>query len=124
MLAGPGSPAARNHAEPDPLHWRPGFQRRAEKDLPGGRPALARQAHTSGRTNNLRALQPLPGHARLKSRVRPLGIEVDDATGIAEQTAIWPLCNAGRTAGHAMVGLFFWCEPGLALEFPTRCERL
>jgi len=38
------------------------------------------------RTKNLRAVQLLLGHTKLESTVRYLGIEVDDALGIAEQT--------------------------------------
>ena len=38
------------------------------------------------RTKNLRAVQLLLGHAKLESTVRYLGIEVDDALEIAEQT--------------------------------------
>lgn len=40
------------------------------------------------RTNNLRAVQLLLGHTKLKSTVRYLGIEVDDALEMAEQTEI------------------------------------
>lgn len=40
------------------------------------------------RRTNLRAVQLLLGHSRLKSTVRYLGIEVDDALEIAEQTEI------------------------------------
>lgn len=40
------------------------------------------------RTNNLRAVQLLLGHTKLESTVRYLGIEVDDALGIAEQTEV------------------------------------
>ncbi len=40
------------------------------------------------RTKNLRAVQLLPGHAKLESTVRYLGIEVDDALEISEQTEI------------------------------------
>ena len=40
------------------------------------------------RTNNLRAVQLLLGHAKLESTVRYLGIEVDDALEISEQTEI------------------------------------
>lgn len=36
------------------------------------------------RTGNLRAVQPLLGHSKIESRVRHLGIEVDDAIEIAE----------------------------------------
>lgn len=40
------------------------------------------------RTKNLRAVQLLLGHTRVESTVRYLGIEVDDALEIAEQTEI------------------------------------
>ena len=40
------------------------------------------------RTKNLRAVQLLLGHSKLESTVRYLGIEVDDALEIAEQTEI------------------------------------
>ena len=40
------------------------------------------------RTRNLRAVQLLLGHTKLESTVRYLGIEVDDALEIAEQTEI------------------------------------
>jgi site-specific recombinase XerC len=40
------------------------------------------------RTKNLRAVQLLLGHTKLESAVRYLGIEVDDALEIAEQTEI------------------------------------
>lgn len=40
------------------------------------------------RTKNLRAAQLLLGHTKLESTVRYLGIEVDDALEIAEQTAV------------------------------------
>ena len=40
------------------------------------------------RTKNLRAVQLLLGHAKLVSTVRYLGIEVDDALEISEQTEI------------------------------------
>lgn len=39
-------------------------------------------------TKNLRAVQLLLGHAKLESTVRYLGIEVDDALEISEQTEI------------------------------------
>jgi len=38
------------------------------------------------RAKNLRAVQPLLGHTKLESTVRHLGIEVDDALEMAEQT--------------------------------------
>lgn len=40
------------------------------------------------RTKNLRAVQLLLGQSKLESTVRYLGIEVDDAMEIAEQTEI------------------------------------
>ncbi len=40
------------------------------------------------RTGNLRAIQHLLGHTKIESRVRYLGIEVDDALAIAEQVDI------------------------------------
>jgi integrase len=40
------------------------------------------------RTKNLRAVQLLFGHTKLESTVRYLGIEVDDALEIAEQTEV------------------------------------
>lgn len=38
------------------------------------------------RTQNLRVVQLLLGHTKLESTVRYLGIEVDDALEMAEQT--------------------------------------
>ena len=40
------------------------------------------------RTKNLRAIQLVLGHSKLESTVRYLGIEVDDALEISEQTEI------------------------------------
>jgi len=40
------------------------------------------------RTKNLRAVQLLLGHAKLESTVRYLGIEVDNALELAEQTDV------------------------------------
>ena len=40
------------------------------------------------RTQNLRAVQLLLGHSKLESTVRYLGIDVDDALEIAEQTEV------------------------------------
>jgi len=41
-----------------------------------------------GRTKNLRAVQLLLGHTKLESTVRYLGLEVDDALEMAEQTEV------------------------------------
>lgn len=40
------------------------------------------------RTKNMRAVQLLLGHTKLESTVRYLGIEVDDALEMAEQTEV------------------------------------
>jgi hypothetical protein len=40
------------------------------------------------RTKNLRAVQLLLGYTKLESTVRNLGIEVDDALEMAEQTEV------------------------------------
>ena len=40
------------------------------------------------RTKNLRVVQLLLGHTKLESTVRYLGIEVDDALEISEQTEV------------------------------------
>jgi len=40
------------------------------------------------RTKNLRAVQLLLGHTKLESTVKYLGVEVDDALEIAEETEI------------------------------------
>lgn len=39
-------------------------------------------------TKYLRAVQPVLGHSKLESTVRFLGIEVDDALDISEQTEV------------------------------------
>jgi len=45
-------------------------------------------SHIYRRTKNLRAVQLLLGHTKPKSTVRYLGIEVDDALEMAEQTEV------------------------------------
>lgn len=42
----------------------------------------------SKRTKNLRAVQLLLGHTKLESTVRYLGLEVDDALEMSEQTEV------------------------------------
>ena len=52
-------------------------------------PLLLRCPSYRGRTTkNLRAVQLLLGHTKLESTVRYLGIELDDALEIAEQTEV------------------------------------
>jgi hypothetical protein len=46
-------------------------------------------------TKNLRAIQSLLGHSKLESTVRYLGIEVDDALEMAEQTEVCPTRPGG-----------------------------
>jgi len=41
------------------------------------------------RTENIRAIQLLPGHTKLESTVRYLGIDVDDALELSEQTEVY-----------------------------------
>jgi integrase len=40
------------------------------------------------RTKNIRAIQLLLGHKNLESTVRYLGVDVDDALDLAEQTEV------------------------------------
>jgi hypothetical protein len=40
------------------------------------------------RTGNLRAVQILPGHTKIESTVRYLGVEVDDAIALSEQVDV------------------------------------
>ena len=51
------------------------------------------------RTNNLRAVQLLLGHTKLEGTVRCLGIEVDDALKMAEQTDVQTPTGRGATDG-------------------------
>lgn len=53
------------------------------------------------KTKNLRAVQLLLGHSKLESTVRYLGIEVDDALDISEQTEISPM-GCGYTSGQSL----------------------
>jgi hypothetical protein len=50
-------------------------------------------------TKNLRAVQLLLGHSKLESTVRYLGIEVDDALEIAEQTEIGSVAARSPSEG-------------------------
>lgn len=57
-------------------------------DVVQGSLVAARAMVIYRRTRNLRAVQLLLGHTKLESTVRYLGIEVDDALEIAEQTEL------------------------------------
>ena len=52
------------------------------------------------RTKNLRAVQLLLGHSKLESTVRYLGIGVDDALEIAEQTELRLKGTGAPVGGH------------------------
>jgi hypothetical protein len=69
------------------------------------------------RTGNLRTVQLPLGHAKLESTVKYLGIEVDDALEIAEQTEVqshWP----GRDPQRSTVVVRL--QPVAALRHPKR----
>jgi integrase len=75
---------------------------------------------TYKRTKNPRAVQLLLGHTKLESTVRYLGIEVDDALEISEQTeiqgrraatchAVWPLSGAcKRPNADRLEAIYSW----------------
>jgi integrase len=69
------------------------------------------------RTKNLRAVQLLLGHTKLESTVRYLGIEVDDALEIAEQTDVSPW---GMLAARPMRVERQACDGGSEREFPAK----
>lgn len=58
------------------------------------------------RTKNLLAVQLLLEHSKLDSTVRYLGIDVDDALEIAEQTEIYKADSAPPCAGWSGLGQF------------------
>ena len=60
----------------------------AKPGLPVLRPGGSEETLIYTRIKNLRAVQILLGHSRLDSTARYLGIEVDDALEISEQTEI------------------------------------
>jgi site-specific recombinase XerC len=53
------------------------------------------------RTKNLRAVQSLLGHTKLESTALYLGIEVDDALELAEQTEVYRHDNRSATCAVA-----------------------
>ena len=72
-------------------YWTRGFERSAWTRLltaPTACDALTKASLIYRRTKNLRAVQLLLGHSKLESTVRYLGIEVDDALEMAEQTEV------------------------------------
>ena len=59
------------------------------RQLTGPIPCDAPNLHLfTGGPKNLRAIQLLLGHTKLESTVRYLGIEVEDALELAEQTEV------------------------------------
>ena len=64
------------------INWKPCPRRRGNLVFHQAEYAIYR------RTKNLRAVQLLLGHSKLESTVRYLGIEVDDALEMAEQTEV------------------------------------
>jgi hypothetical protein len=56
------------------------------------------------RTKNLRVVQLLLDHTKLESTVRYLGIEVDDALEMAEQTEVWIEAPVGVRPMRAPIG--------------------
>jgi ligand-binding sensor domain-containing protein len=56
------------------------------------------------RTKNLRVVQLLLGHSKLESTVRYLGIDVDDALEIAEQTDICITPSNSRNREYSVRG--------------------
>jgi hypothetical protein len=77
------------------------------------------------RTKNLRAVQLLLGHTRLESTVRYLGIEVDGALEIAEQTEIEANRDRRRPSRRSLSGQEWTLDRTLCLgaetwiRFPT-----
>jgi integrase len=74
------------------------------------------------RTKNLRAVQLLLGHTKLESTVRYLGIEVDDALEMAEQTEVWSE-KAGQRSDAARPSAARRGRP-LSGILATHCLRL
>ena len=70
--------------------WTRGFERSALDPAAYGTHSMRRTKASLiyRRTKNLRAVQLLLGHSKLESTVRYLGIEVDDALEMAEQTEV------------------------------------
>ena len=86
----PGEIAAYFHASMRPDRASLGRRHRTRFDSFFGTHSMRRTKATLiyKRTKNLRVVQLLPGHTKWEGAVRYLGIEIDDAPGIAEQTEI------------------------------------
>jgi site-specific recombinase XerC len=77
------------HLRTDDEFILPNFNRKLEVEFGQARSIWASAAALIyRRTKNLRVVQLLLGHTKLESTVRYLGIEVDDALEISEQTEV------------------------------------
>lgn len=78
------------------------------------------------RMNNLRAVQLLLGHTKLKSTFRYLGIEDEDALEMAEQTEVCP-ARSGHSLQHRTYCSSDTAEnghyPNLNIPIPIRASR-
>jgi hypothetical protein len=76
------------------------------------------------RTKNLRAVQLLLGHTNLQSTVRYLGLEVDDALEIAEQTEMYysQAESVRARRGVRAEGRSVLCPPPLARDSDTPAQ--
>jgi integrase len=63
------------------------------------------------RTKNLRAVQLLLGHRRLESIVRYLGVEVEDALEISEQTEVRGIAGRGESPSRTVIVLSDCARP-------------
>ena len=65
------------------------------------------------KTGNLRAVQLLLGHTKVDSTVRYLGVELEDALSIAENTDLWAL-------GERLMPLAFAGRPAASIRFDVK----
>jgi|SRR5580700_10988812 hypothetical protein len=75
-------------ADERPLHGDSGGRCAQVPVIRRRRGSRSKPSLTNRRTKNLRAVQLLLSHTKLESTVRYLGIEVEDALELAEQTEV------------------------------------